>query len=104
MAAIRFPIGGHYRYYGSRAGMPSQPIFNKESKIMKFIAVLILTVILTIASALIGCFFLYAGWNWGLVPAVHDQVRSIDLGTAFWLSLCLATIGGFFKTSVTAKD
>lgn len=73
----------------------------------KVVGIAILLVGMILVSTLIGTLFLYAGWNWGLVPALEGSkmaLREVGLGTAFWLSLCLSTIGGFFKTSVTTKE
>ena len=47
--------------------------------------------------ALIGTLFIYAGWNWGIVPAMPTVAHAVDLGTAFWLSLGLSSIGSRFK-------
>lgn len=63
----------------------------------------LLTMLLAIVAALISTFFLYAGWNWGFVPAVG--VRTIDIAQAFWLSLGLSVIGSLLKgTSVSKSD
>lgn len=76
----------------------------------KVVGIVILLVGMILVSALIvGTLFLYAGWNWGLVPALEGSkmaLREVGLDTAFWLALCLSTIGGFFnfKTSVTTKE
>lgn len=73
----------------------------------KVIGIGILLVATIFVATLIGTVFLYMGWNWGLVPALDKsamQLREIDFGTTFWLSLCLSTVGSFFKTSVTTKD
>lgn len=73
----------------------------------KVLGIAILLIGMILVTTLIGTLFLYAGWNWGLVPALADskmQLREIGLGTTFWLSMCLSTIGGFFKTSVSTKE
>ena len=53
--------------------------------------------------ALIGTLFLYAGWNWGVVPAV-PSTHTVDLAQAFWLSLGLSSIGSRFKTDKLTID
>ena len=73
----------------------------------KILGIGILLVAMILVTTLIGTLFLYAGWNWGLVPALegsHMQLREIGLSTTFWLSMCLSTIGGFFKTSVSSSS
>ena len=80
----------------------------------KVFGIAILLIGMILVTTLIGTLFLYAGWNWGLVPALQLHtldggpeglcLHEIGLGTAFWLSMCLSTIGGFFKTSVSTKD
>lgn len=72
---------------------------------LKILFLIVLGVIGTLLSAVIGMLFFYAGWNWGLVPAL-GFAHSIDLPQAFWLSLCLSSIGTMFRSSVTltAKD
>lgn len=70
----------------------------------KVLGIGILLVGMILITTLIGTLFLYAGWNWGLVPATQGLVKEVGLGTAFWLSMCLSTIGGFFKTSVSTKE
>lgn len=73
----------------------------------KLLGIGILAVLMIVVTTLIGTLFLYAGWNWGLVPALEGSamhLREIGLGTTFWLSMCLATIGGFFKTSVSSSN
>ena len=47
--------------------------------------------------ALIGTLFVYAGWNWGIVPAVPTIAHAVGLAQAFWLSLGLTVIGSRFK-------
>lgn len=69
----------------------------------KVLGIGILLVGMILVTTLIGTLFLYAGWNWGLVPAT-GFLKEVSLGTAFWLSMCLSTIGGFFKTSVSTKE
>jgi len=69
---------------------------------VKVLGIVFLLIVMTLLTALVGTVFFYMGWNWGVVPAFG--LHEIGLATAFWLSLCLATIGGFFKTSVTAKE
>lgn len=71
---------------------------------VKVVGVAFLLVGMILVSAFIGTLFLYMCWNWGLVPALRGSkmyLTEISFETAFWLSLCLSTIGGFFKTSVT---
>ncbi len=58
-------------------------------------------VVMIFLIALVGTLFFYAGWNWGIVPAFN--LHEIGLSTAFWLSICLSTVGGMFKTSVTTN-
>lgn len=73
----------------------------------KVVGVAILLMGTILVFTLISTLFLYAGWNWGLVPAMEGSkmaLREVDLGTAFWLALCLSTIGGFFKATVTTKE
>ncbi len=70
---------------------------------MKVIVLLILGLLMTVVTALISTLFFYAGWNWGLVPAVAFA-KPIGLATAFWLSLCLASVGGMLKTSVSTSE
>jgi hypothetical protein len=73
----------------------------------KVVGIGILLVGMILIATLIGTVFLYMGWNWGLVPALEGSalhLREIGFATAFWLSMCLSTIGGFFKTSVTTRE
>lgn len=73
----------------------------------KVFGIAILLIGMILVSTLIGTLFLYAGWNWGLVPALEGSalhLREIGLATTFWLSMCLSTIGGFFKTSVSSSS
>ena len=73
----------------------------------KVIGIGILLVATIFVATLIGTLFLYMGWNWGLVDALSGTkmaVHEIGFGTAFWLSMCLSTSGGFCKTSVTTKE
>lgn len=68
----------------------------------KVFGIAILLTGMIIITALIGTLFFLAGWNWGVSPAFGT--REIGLGTAFWLSLFLSTVGGMFKTTVTTKE
>lgn len=73
----------------------------------KVLGIGILLVAMIIITTLIGTVFLYMGWNWGLVPALEGtkmQLHEVGFGTTFWLSMCLSTIGGFFKSSVSTKE
>lgn len=72
----------------------------------KVFGIAILLIGMILVSTLIGTLFLYAGWNWGLVPALEGsamRLHEVGLATTFWLSMCLSTIGGFFKTSVSSS-
>ena len=111
MAAIRFPIGGRYRYFGSpyRQNTPSPKEPEQEAPtrirfpIMKILLLIIMGLVLTVVTALIGTLFLYAGWNWGVVPAIGGT-HEVSLPGAFWLSLGLSAIGGMFKSSLTVNS
>lgn len=73
----------------------------------KVFGIAILLIGMILVTTIIGTLFLYMGWNWGLVPALEGsalRLHEIGFINAFWLSMCLSTIGGFFKTSVTTKD
>ncbi len=70
---------------------------------MKVIVLLILGLLMTVVTALISTLFLYVGWNWGLVPAV-EFAKPVTLVGAFWLSMCIATVGGMLKTSVSTSE
>ena len=67
-------------------------------KIVGAIATGIVGLILIAIVALIGTLFLYAGWNWGVVPALPTSTHTVDLLQAFWLSLGLSSIGSRFKS------
>lgn len=67
---------------------------------MKAIVFLLLGLGLVLVTALLGTLFFYAGWNWGVVPAV-SFARPVELAQAFWLSLAVSAIGGMFKSSLT---
>lgn len=74
---------------------------------VKVLSIAILRTGTILVLSLIGTLFLYVGWNWGLVAALEGSVfRLHEIGfiNAFWLSMCLAVVGGFFKPSVTMKD
>lgn len=68
----------------------------------KVFGIAILLIGMIVVTALIGTLFFLAGWNWGVAPALG--LRDIGLGTAFWLSLFMSTVGGMFKTTVTTKE
>lgn len=70
---------------------------------MKILAFIILSFVLVIITALFGTLFIYAGWNWGLTPALSGQVKEIDFGTAFWLGIFISTIAGMFKSKIESK-
>jgi len=69
---------------------------------MKILLLLVMGLVLTFVTALFATLFFYAGWNWGVVPAFG--LKEIGLGTAFWLSLAISSIGGTFKSSLTVND
>ena len=71
-------------------------------KIISVIAASILGLVLIAIVALIGTLFLYAGWNWGVVPAL-PVTHPVDLVQAFWLSLGLSSIGSRFKSDISTK-
>jgi len=71
-------------------------------KIIGALAASIVGLIIIAIFALIGTLFLYAGWNWGVVPAV-PSTHAVDLAQAFWLSLGLSSIGSRFKSDIAAK-
>jgi uncharacterized membrane protein len=75
----------------------------KESSMLNFIFLLVVSFILILITAVLGTLFLYAGWNWGVVPTL-DLSHQIGFMQAFWLSLFVSTVGGAFKSSVTSKD
>lgn len=107
MAAVRFPIGGgRFRHYGSPSRKQTeQPTGPKvPSKIMKIVLLIVLALALILVTALLSTLFLYAGWNWGLVPATG--LPAISLTTTFWLSLLFSTVAGCFRSSlsVNSKD
>lgn len=54
--------------------------------------------------ALIGSFFVYFGWNYGLVPACSPAFHTIDLLTAMWVSLLLSTVGSRFHSHNEQKE
>jgi len=65
------------------------------SKLITSLVLALTTILLTVIGVLVGTVFLYAGWNWGLVPAVG--AHTVTLPVAFWLSLCFAMIGSLLK-------
>ncbi len=71
-------------------------------KIIGALGAAIAGLILIAIFALIGTLFLYAGWNWGVVPAV-PATHTVDLAQAFWLSLGLSSIGSRFKSDVSTR-
>lgn len=71
---------------------------------MKVILTLILIPLFIIGGAVISALFLYAGWNWGVVPAVPAIAKAIDFGQAFWLSIAFWTIGSAFKATLKTKE
>ncbi len=72
---------------------------------MKFFVVLVMGAALTVLTALLFTAFTWAGWNYGVVPAL-DFAQPVTLVQAFFLSLAIGTVSGAFKTSLTyaAKD
>jgi hypothetical protein len=70
---------------------------------MKVIMLIVVGLLLTVLTALLGTLFLYAGWNWGVVPAISGT-REVGLLGAFWLSLGLSAIGSVFKSSLTVNS
>jgi hypothetical protein len=65
---------------------------------MKLILIALISVVgilmLVGLGAAISAPFMYAGWNWGLVPALG--VHEIGFLQAFWLSLGFGVIGSKF--------
>ncbi len=72
-------------------------------KIIGAIAAGIVGLILIAIIALIGTVFVYVGWNWGLAFALPTLAHSVTWVQAFWLSLCLSTIGSRFKSDASSK-
>src|SRR5271166_1000358 len=101
MAVIRPARGSPYRYYGSprEQRRPGKV----QSTIMKVLGLIIIGLILVIVTALLGMFFFYAGWNWGVVPAIAGT-SPVTIFGAFWLSLGISSIGGMFKSSLTVNS
>ncbi len=73
-------------------------------KIIGAIVAGLIGLVLIAIVALIGTLFLYAGWNWGVVPAMPNLAHSVDLAQAFWLSLGLSSIGSRFKSDKLKID
>lgn len=69
---------------------------------LKVLALVLLSMVLAVVTALVATVFFYAGWNWGVVPAV-GFAKEVSLAQAFWLSLCVSAVGGAFKTSLTVN-
>lgn len=70
---------------------------------MRIIALIALSMLLTIVTAVVGTFFFYASWNWGMVPAV-TFAKPVDLIQAFWLSLSVASTAALCKTGLSLKE
>jgi len=70
---------------------------------MKVLSFAFLALVLIFATAAFATIFTYAGWNWGVVPAISGA-RPIGITTAFWLSLAVSTVSGMTRSSVKTKD
>lgn len=66
---------------------------------MKALGIIVLIPLFIICGALISGFFLYMGWNWGMVHAVPDIAKNISFAQSFWTALAFWTIGSAFKAS-----
>ena len=110
MAVIRPASGGRYRYFGSPYREPAEQerpsrvrLPRRESNVMKVLMLIVVGLVLTVVTALLGTLFLYAGWNWGVVPAISGT-KEVGLAGAFWLCLGLSSIGSMFKSSLTVNS
>lgn len=74
------------------------------SKLLTVIVGGVVSLIIIGIVAFIGTLFIYAGWNWGIVPAIPSLAHVVELGTAFWLSLGLASIGSRFQSKLTPES
>lgn len=64
---------------------------------------IVLVVGLSLIASLVGSIFMYMSWNWGMAAALPNLCHSISWSQAFWLSMCLSSIGNLFKTTVTVN-
>lgn len=67
---------------------------------MKAMLLLLGGLVLTVFVAALGTVFMWASWNWGVVPAL-SCAKPIGLFGAFCLALFLSNFGAMFKSSLT---
>jgi hypothetical protein len=110
MAVIRLPSGKRFRHFGSPDRDPAeQPAKGKvwsthrSDPTMKAIMLLLFGLVLTVFVAMLATVFMWFAWNHGMVPAL-SFAKEISVLQAFCLSLCIATIGGMFKSTLTVNS
>lgn len=70
------------------------------------LALAVLFVVAVATQVALSALFLYAGWNWGLVPATADTsvaVHEIGLAPAFWLSTLLSLLANYRTVAQSAR-
>lgn len=71
---------------------------------MKALGIIVLIPLIIICGALISAFFLYMGWNWGMVHAVPTLAAKLSFPQSFWTALAFWTIGSAFKASLKKES
>jgi len=71
------------------------------NKLLEALIVILFWLICQMIVSALCTAFIFAGWNWGVVPSVTGA-KSVGIFTAFWLSVFFSVVGGFFY-SITDK-
>lgn len=71
--------------------------------ITKLLAAAILLTMAIMFSAGVGFIFLYAGWNYGFVPATGGLFPGLGFGEAFWLAVFVVTMRSLIASDSLKK-